>query len=90
MERLALQRLQVHNESAHTVMVKWSVDDAATGLLMRRFYEEVKAGKATDEALRQAAISVSRMPGYSEPYWWAAFQTIGATSPLFPKPQSRK
>jgi CHAT domain-containing protein len=34
--------------------------------------------RGSAEALRQAALKVLRTPGYSHPFYWAAFIVIGA------------
>ena len=69
-------------KGARTVLVSlWSVDDEATGFLMRRFYEHWLAGKAKAEALRLAQIDVQRdeaHPQWAHPRYWAAFQLVGA------------
>lgn len=69
-------------KGARTVLVSlWSVDDEATGLLMRRFYEHWLTGETKAEALRLAQIDVRRdesHPRWSHPRYWAAFQLVGA------------
>ncbi len=55
----------------------WKVEDKATGELMKRFYQYLKAGKAKDEALRLAQIDLIRSPEYSQPKDWAAFELNG-------------
>jgi CHAT domain-containing protein/Tfp pilus assembly protein PilF len=53
----------------------WSVDDAASGLLMERFYTHLQAGMGKAEALRQAQIDVRAQ--YPAPYYWAGFVLAG-------------
>jgi CHAT domain-containing protein len=61
---------------AHNVIAAlWQVADAASPLLMDQLYSELQAGKAPDEALRAAKLSLlhsSRM--YRKPLFWGAFQ----------------
>jgi CHAT domain-containing protein len=61
---------------AHNVIAAlWQVADAASPLLMDRLYSELQAGKAPDEALRAAKLSLihsSRI--YRKPLFWGAFQ----------------
>ena len=61
---------------AHNVIAAlWQVADAASPILMDRFYSELQAGKAPDEALRAAKLSLihsSRI--YRKPLFWGAFQ----------------
>lgn len=70
------------SKGARTVLVSlWSVDDEATGFLMRQFYEHWLGGKSKAEALRLAQIDVRRdrsHPHWSHPRYWAAFQLVGA------------
>jgi len=54
----------------------WAVDDQATGVLMKAFYDNVtKQGKA--EALRTAQAALLSDPRYAYPYYWAAFIVVG-------------
>jgi len=58
----------------------WSVSDAGTAELMRRFYGFLKAGKPKDEALRLAQVDLLRGRAgqeFSDPFHWAAFQLYG-------------
>lgn len=68
----------------------WRVEDAATAELMQRFYRHLLAGKAKDEALREAQLELIRSPlrvpdgrgGWTQrsaatPYFWAALQLVG-------------
>jgi CHAT domain-containing protein len=60
---------------ARAVIVSlWSVDDEATTLLMRRFYEHRKT-VGNSEALRLAQLDVRVK--YPDPRRWAAFQLVG-------------
>lgn len=61
------------------IMSLWEVDDKATSLLMRTFYEDYLSGKAKDVAFRNAINKVrsykdesGNIP-FSSPYYWAAF-----------------
>ena len=77
---LGLQRaFQV--AGARTVVASlWSVDDAATGQLMVRFYQGLKEGRRKDEALRDAMLAVKQPK--PAPYYWAAFQLSGDARPI--------
>ena len=59
------------------VLSQWSVDDAATALLMARFYQELKAGQPKGASLRTAERELRRNPKYAHPYYWAPFQLVG-------------
>ena len=56
-----------------------------TAKLMVEFHNALLATKRNSEhirgsaeALRQAALKVLKTPGYSHPFYWAAFIVIGA------------
>jgi CHAT domain-containing protein len=61
---------------AHNVIAAlWQVADATSPLLMDQLYSELQAGKAPDQALRAAKLSLihsSRI--YRKPLFWGAFQ----------------
>ena len=54
----------------------WSVDDEATNILMKKFYENLKTmDKLT--ALTNAQLELVNNPEYSHPFYWAPFLFIG-------------
>ena len=57
----------------------WTVDDEATGFLMRSFYTHLKRGMSKAEALRTAQSETRRQ--YPNPYYWAAFVLTGDAGP---------
>jgi len=60
------------------------VDDKATGVLMKTFYENfINQGKA--EALRTAQLSLMKNPQYVYPYYWAHsfYPAIGDSGTIF-------
>ncbi|HUR91509.1 MAG TPA: CHAT domain-containing tetratricopeptide repeat protein [Gemmatimonadaceae bacterium] len=71
-------------KGARSVLVSlWSVDDAATRLLMERFYthwldENAGAPISKAEALRRAQRDVRANPSFANPRYWGAFQLVGA------------
>ena len=60
----------------------WSVDDEATGKLMVRFYQLLKAGRRKDDALKSAMSSFLEGASAAKPKLWAAFQLSGDPAPL--------
>jgi CHAT domain-containing protein len=53
----------------------WDVDDAATAKLMDYLYEQMAAGQAPPEALRQAKLKLMQSSAINRrPYYWAPFQ----------------
>lgn len=61
------------------IMSLWEVDDKATSLLMKTFYEDYLNGKVKDMAFRNAINKVRSYKDengntpFSSPYYWAAF-----------------
>lgn len=57
----------------------WSVNDIATASLMKSFYQNLRQGKAKDEALREAKLELLKGPqrAWRHPYYWAAFVLVG-------------
>lgn len=54
----------------------WQVDDKATSILMKKFYENVSTMNKVD-ALHKAQVDLSKMPGFNHPYYWAPFAYYG-------------
>lgn len=60
------------------VASQWSVDSEATKELMIRFHQLRKTQMLpTSEALRQSQIEMLQKEKYKQPYYWAAFSTLG-------------
>ena len=55
----------------------WSVNDASTSELMRRFYGYLKDGQSKAAALRSAQLDLLRDSQFSHPFHWASFQLVG-------------
>jgi CHAT domain-containing protein/Tfp pilus assembly protein PilF len=57
------------------VVSQWSVDDEATGTLMKGFYERIRSNTATSRAenLRQAQIALIKNRPTRHPFYWAPF-----------------
>ncbi|MEO0338431.1 MAG: CHAT domain-containing protein, partial [Bacteroidota bacterium] len=66
------------------VTTLWSIDDEKTSEIMTNFYQNLKAGQAKDQALRQAKITYleSHKGEAAHPYFWAAFVPIGEMEAL--------
>ncbi len=54
----------------------WNVDDAATNILMTKFYENLKSMNKLS-ALTQAQLELVNHPKYNHPFYWAPFLFIG-------------
>ncbi len=72
---VGLNRAFLYAGTPSTITSLWSVDDQATGLLMKSFYTHLKAGEGKAEALRSAQVEI--MTSYPNPYYWAGFVLTG-------------
>jgi CHAT domain-containing protein len=54
----------------------WQVDDKATSILIREFYNNLKTMNKV-EATHKAQIDLSKMKGFEHPYYWAPFAYYG-------------
>lgn len=62
--------------AATIVASLWGVDDEATGLLMKAFYENLRSnGKA--DSLRAAQVALRGNPRFAFPFYWASFILVG-------------
>jgi CHAT domain-containing protein/tetratricopeptide (TPR) repeat protein len=81
---VGLQRAFLARGARSLLVSLWNVDDAATRLLIERFYmhwlgaEGVSPVISEPEALRRAQADVAKDPRYQSPRYWAAFQLVGA------------
>ena len=63
---------------ARSVLVTlWAIDDEATMVFMKSFYQHLKEGKTASVAVQQSMKSLRESEEYSEMSYWAPFQLIG-------------
>ena len=74
-EVVGLNRAFLYAGTPTVIASLWNVDDAATTLLMEKFYSHLRAGASKAQALRQAQLDVRAT--YPHPYYWAAFVLTG-------------
>jgi CHAT domain-containing protein len=73
---LGLAGIAVRAGARSTVASLWSVNDAATALVMSQFYREL--GNTTKaEALRRAQLKLIQDPSYQHPIYWAPYVLVG-------------
>jgi CHAT domain-containing protein len=77
-----LRRALVIAGAESLVMSLWQVDDLATRDLMMRFYKKLEGGQGRSEALRAAQLETLAKPAQRHPFYWAAFQPTGDSSPI--------
>jgi CHAT domain-containing protein/tetratricopeptide (TPR) repeat protein len=67
-----------------SLAMRWQVDDAATVFLMERFYHHLRRGHSKDVALQQAQIDylAAHRRLQASPFFWAAADLAGDTSPV--------
>ena len=74
-EVVGLNRAFLYAGTPTVIASLWNVDDAATALLMERFYTHLRSDMSKGEALRQAQLDVQAK--YPHPYYWAPFVLTG-------------
>ena len=63
---------------ARSVLVTlWAIDDEATMVFMKSFYQHLKEGKSTSAAIHESMKSFRESEKFSEMRYWAPFQLIG-------------
>lgn len=76
---LGIAGVALRSGTRSTVASLWSVDDAATSVLMKNFYQNLSSRDTTKaEALRQAQLTVLKDKRFRRhPYAWAPFILMG-------------
>ncbi|XP_029208347.2 tetratricopeptide repeat protein 28-like [Acropora millepora] len=63
---------------ARSVLVAlWAIDDEATMVFMKSFYQHLKEGKTASAAIQESVKFLRESKDYSEMKYWAPFQIIG-------------
>ena len=63
---------------ARSVLVSlWAIDDEATMVFMKSFYQHLKEGKTASAAVQESMKFLRESKDYSEMRYWAPFQLIG-------------
>ena len=76
-EIVGLTRAFLYAGTPSVVTTLWTIDDEASGALMLAFYNHLRAGLSTAEALRQAQREQIEQDNRRFPYYWAAFTLNG-------------
>ena len=77
---IGLTRAFIYAGSPTVVASLWNVDDKATSVFMRAFYQSLRDGKTKGEALQAAQEETRGI--YPQPYYWAAFVLTGDPGPV--------
>lgn len=83
---IGLQRAFLTAGVENLIVSLWDVDENATAMLMRYFYESLCTGQPADLALQQAKNRLRKYRNgiYSTPYYWAGFIYIGKICSTLP------
>lgn len=76
-EMIGLTRALLYAGTPAVLSTLWEIDDAASTLLMDRFYDRLVQGVPAADALREAQVSLLRGEKFGSPRFWAAFSLNG-------------
>ncbi len=77
---IGLTRGFMYAGASGVVASLWKVDDDATAVLMKGFYEAMfKKGLSPAAALRDSQLTMARQEKWRSPYYWAGFTIQGQT-----------
>ncbi len=81
---MSLARAFILAGAPSVVKTSWKVNDEISADIISDFYHSLSTGKNKDVALRLAKLKYLRKssPVYSDPYYWAAYEVLGITSPI--------
>jgi len=84
---MSLSRSFLQAGASSVVHTLWPVEDAKSREIMVSYYREIKRGHSKSVALSNVKkqYMLEHPPFYTHPYYWAAFQITGDTSPLHNK-----
>ena len=70
--------------AASVVKTSWKINDETSSQIMAGFYKHLSKGKPKNEAMRLARLDYlgKSLPAYTAPYYWAAYEVTGDTSPV--------
>jgi len=84
---IGLTRGFIYAGASSVVASLWKVDDEATSVLMRHFYDAMfRRGLSPAAALRTAQLEMSKEPRWQSPYYWAGFVIQGQYQQTQPMP----
>ncbi len=73
---MGLSRAFFYAGAESVVASLWSINDKATSVFMKYFYESLSQGMSKEEALRKAKLDMIGSP-YQHPFYWASFVLSG-------------
>ncbi|XP_067023823.1 tetratricopeptide repeat protein 28-like [Acropora muricata] len=73
-----VQAANLRAPGARSVLISlWAIDDEATMVFMKTFYQHLKEGKTASSAIYQTMKFLRESENFSEMRYWAPFQLIG-------------
>lgn len=84
---IGLSRAFFYAGARAVVATLWNLNDRFAAEFVERFYRELNAGHASEEALRRAKVAYLKDARYSHPFYWSSLVMLGdGTAPLVPEP----
>jgi CHAT domain-containing protein len=75
---LGIVRAFMHAGAQRIVASVWDVDDRATAVFMKAFYEQMLiSGRSAPAALREAQLALRARARWADPFYWAPFVVHG-------------
>jgi CHAT domain-containing protein len=73
--------------ASSVIKTSWEINDETSKEIISRFYRHLSKGKEKDVAMRLAKLEYLKnsSPAFTNPYYWAAYEVLGDTTPVVPK-----
>jgi CHAT domain-containing protein len=70
--------------ASSVIKTAWDINDESSAAIMKNFYSYLSKGKEKDVAMRLAKLDYLKnsSPESKNPYFWAAYEVLGDTSPV--------
>ncbi|MGQ9621149.1 MAG: CHAT domain-containing protein, partial [Bacteroidales bacterium] len=81
---LSLARSFVLAGASSVIRTSWEINDETSSEIISSFYKHLSKGRRKDDALRLAKLDylAGHPPLFLNPYYWAAYEIIGDSSPV--------
>jgi hypothetical protein len=74
---VGLTRAFFYAGSRAVMAALWNVNDRFSAQFTERFYREIRSGRSTEEALRQAKLGFVAHPQFAHPFYWSSLVLSG-------------
>jgi len=70
--------------ASSVIRTSWEINDETSALIIQGFYKHLSRGKGKDESMRLAKLEYMKNspPYFSNPYFWAAYEVVGNSTPI--------